>query len=279
MYLLYAAVLPAIALCVYVYKKDKVDKEPPKLLALLFAIGALSTIPVIIVEMILDYIIIGIFGDSGVIYHLVDNFIGVALVEEGFKFLVLYLMTRNNRHFNSLFDGLLYSVFISLGFAAFENILYVFQGGLQVALIRAVSAIPGHTCFGVLMGYFYSMWHMTELAKKKEDLYKRYGLIHPNSPPFSSTSQKISTLAVPIIAHGFYDFCLSVENPIAIFVFAVFVIAMFIYCFVKIREMSKNDLHDSVYAGYLLIKKYPDLPRLIWEYNSRIAYNQSYRQQ
>ena len=180
--LFFAAVFPAIALCVYVFKKDRAEKEPIGLLFGLFALGALICFPAAMAEeAVLDAIVevFKSFGrvEDGIVklsstaytfYNIAENFVGIALVEEGLKFLVLYLVTKNNKNFNSLFDGLIYSVFVSLGFAALENVLYVTDSGFHLAIIRGVLSVPGHMFFAVIMGYYYSMWNLYGKANSLE---------------------------------------------------------------------------------------------------------------
>ena len=81
-------------------------------------------------------------------------FLVVAAVEEGSKFFFLYRRTWHDPNFNFRYDAIVYAVFVSLGFAAFENVKYVFNYGLSVALPRAILAIPGHMGFAVFMGFF-----------------------------------------------------------------------------------------------------------------------------
>ena len=144
--------LPAALLLFYIYKMDRIEKEPKGLLIGLFFLGVGATIPTIIVELLLSILNNGIFFGSFTndyeylavdgrmyLYEFVNNFFGIALVEEGFKWLFMFLLTRKSRHFNYLFDGIVYAVFVSLGFAIYENILYVFNYGLSTALLRAVS--------------------------------------------------------------------------------------------------------------------------------------------
>ncbi len=88
-------------------------------------------------------------------YTILLAFLVVAVVEEGTKFVFLKLRTWRDPNFNFRFDGIVYAVFVSLGFAAFENINYVLGYGLTVALPRAVLAIPAHMGFAVFMGLFY----------------------------------------------------------------------------------------------------------------------------
>ena len=191
------ALLPAIVLCAYVYKKDRVEKEPVSLLLKLLLFGALACFPAIVLETIFEGFLEGMFAEvtmTGTFvndsqmyqYNFLKYFIGVALVEEAVKSLVLILVTRKNKEFNSLFDGMIYSIFVSLGFAALENVLYVMSGGVSVAIMRAVMSVPGHMFFGVMMGYHYSMWHITDKAAETERVLKANGMISPGSIEFSS---------------------------------------------------------------------------------------------
>ena len=152
------ALLPAAVLMFYIYKMDRVEKEPAGLLTGLFFLGVLSVVPTVIFEIIFGNALNASFDvvtDKDLlymsdvelhVYELINNFICVALIEEFFKWLFAFLLTRKNKNFNSLFDGVVYMVFVSLGFAAAENIMYVFEGGVTTALLRMVTAVPGH-CF------------------------------------------------------------------------------------------------------------------------------------
>lgn len=272
-FLICAALLPAIALCIYVFKKDRVEKEPIGLLLGLLALGCLICWPAAEIETVLSGIIDKIFipftyEEEGVVYlseiafkayNAINNFIGIALVEEGLKFIALFLATRNNKNFNSLFDGLIYAVFVSLGFAAFENVLYVVSYGWTNALVRAVTAVPGHMFFAVLMGYYYSMWHACEQAKTMERALKKRGLVDKNSKEISGKHHLICSLLVPVLAHGLYDYCCTAETVWANIVFYALLIFLYVYCFKRIKEMSKGDMEDKRFAAVMVFKKYPHL--------------------
>ena len=144
------AVLPSLLIGFYIYKQDKYEKEPRKLIITSFLFGCLSIIPVLILELIFDSTLYGL----GLF---ISVFIGIALIEEGAKYFFLkkYLFPKND--FNEPFDGILYAVMISLGFATVENIGYVYQNfetGFQVAILRMFTAIPLHASCGIIMGYF-----------------------------------------------------------------------------------------------------------------------------
>lgn len=277
--LICAALLPAIALCIYVFSKDRVEKEPIGLLLLLFGLGAVSCYPAALVEGFLEEIIDPIFSSMGTVeggtiilstplyylYQFVSNFIGVALVEEGFKFLILVLVTRKNKHFNSLFDGIVYAVFVSLGFAALENVLYVLQNGWGNAITRAVLSVPGHMFNAVMMGYYYSLWHVIDKALVLEkDMIAQIG-VPSNVPLFSSKKERWLSILVPVFFHGFYNFCCSVSGILWLMTLIGFVVFMYIYCFGKIRKVSKADCSDDAASLFTLAEKYPFLKKSIIE--------------
>ncbi|MBQ9930633.1 MAG: PrsW family intramembrane metalloprotease [Oscillospiraceae bacterium] len=268
-----AALLPAIALCIYVYKKDRVEKEPIGLLMGLLVLGALSCYPAGELESVaFDWIreIFKPFGQEseGVlylsdttykIYNAVKYVFGVALIEEGIKFLILFTVTKDNKNFNSLFDGLIYAIFVSLGFAALENVFYVLRYGWQTAIARAIYSVPGHMFFSVLMGYGYSMWHMYKLAARQEKELKKLALIPHNVKEYSGTASIVWALVLPIAAHGLYDYCCTIESVVGDVVLYLLMLFLYFHCFSRIHKMSRNDMKDSTFVGALIVKKYPYL--------------------
>ena len=128
-----AAVLPAIFLLRYIYKHDTVDKEPPGLLLSLILMGIVAALMSIVLEIIGEKILNDQISQDDKYYKIILAFAVVAVVEEGTKFLLMKLKTWKNPNFNYSFDGIVYAVSVSLGFAAFENIKYVMNFGLSVA--------------------------------------------------------------------------------------------------------------------------------------------------
>ena len=224
--LLAAAVLPAAFLLYRVYKMDTIEKEPWAILRKLLLWGALSGIPAALVESLLTGVVQNLLQEGTLLYNFVFGFIVAALVEESFKFFFLYKFTFKSPAFNYRFDGVVYAVFVSMGFAILENVLYVFQGGLGVALSRALLALPLHAACGVYMGIAYGQ-------QKVNSLYK--------SASFGSVAR--ACLPVPILIHGFYDSCaFSAENyPIFLLVFVVFVILVFILTLRQLKKASQED--------------------------------------
>lgn len=257
MLLVIMALLPAVVLCVYVFKKDRVEKEPLGLLLTLLLWGALSCFPAAEIEMIMDDVINSVTRNSGINTHyFVKYFFGVALVEEAVKFAVLVFITRKNKAFNSLFDGLIYSVFVSLGFAALENVFYVLDYGFTTAVMRAFLSVPGHMFFAVMMGYHYSMWHIFDKAAQVERELKAAGRISQDAKEYSSKGSMVLCLVVPVIAHGLYDFCCMLDEWWATLALVAFVGFMYVHCFGKIKKMSKADQYEGDYVAALIFRKH-----------------------
>ena len=271
--LIAAALIPAIALCIFIYIKDRAEKEPLGLLLRLFIFGALASVPIILCESILSAIIDGAFAPYATViegemffsddnafrlHTALSNFMNVAPAEEGFKLLVLYLFTRKNKNFNSLFDGLIYAIFVSLGFAALENVLYVMSYGWSVAIMRAILSVPGHMFFAVMMGYNYTTWNIYRKAAILENTLAASGLISIRGRAISSKKHMIGAFIVPVLCHGFYNYCCTVGSVISMLVFFAFVIFLYIFCFIRIHKMSKADGPDLGFASAIIAKKYPE---------------------
>ena len=163
--LIIVAVVPPLLLMILIFTRDKHDKEPVGLLFKCALFGALSVVFALVGEMMT----LGIINEkmrysSRTAIVAVTAFLGIAIVEETGKYLALRLATWKNPHFNYTFDGIVYSVFVSLGFALVENIIYVIQYGMSTGALRAVTAIPGHASFGVYMGYFYGYAKFYEVS-------------------------------------------------------------------------------------------------------------------
>ena len=223
--LIAAAIIPAAYLLYYVYKMDRLEKEPPKLLLKLVLFGVLSTIFAEITEYLgiagLPYL----FEAGSQNYNLALYFIVIGLSEEGFKYLLLKKSTWRHVEFNCQFDGVVYAVFVSLGFALWENIAYVLSYGFSTAIARAVTAVPGHACFGVFMGAFYG-------AAKRFELSGDY---------YRSKRTRFLAVVIPMLLHGTYDYFASSQEEYGAIAFIIFVVIMFIFAHSLVKELSNKD--------------------------------------
>ena len=225
--LIAAAVIPAVFLLVRVERADRLEKESPKLLISLVLFGIIATLIASLGERIGMAVLYSLFEEESVLFNFLLYFVVVALSEEGAKYVLLKRRTWKNPEFDCQFDGVVYSVFVSLGFALWENIGYVAYYGLSTALVRAVTAVPGHACFGVFMGTWYG------LAKRREGAGDLAG----------AAKCRRAALLVPMLLHGFYDFCATYDDSVMGLIFLVFVVAMFITASRLVRRMSANDAY------------------------------------
>ncbi len=206
-----AAIVPAVILMNYVYKQDKRDKEPIGLLGMCLLMGVFAALLSIAGEGFGMYALnLSQIDQTTPLYIMALAFGVVAVVEEGAKLLFLYLKTWKNPNFDYKFDGIIYAVFVSLGFAAFENIKYVFSYGLSVALPRAVLAIPGHMTFAVVMGVFYGRAkYLENHGQPGKWLYIFLGWFFA------------------VLLHGFYDTCAMLGTAESSLVFSVLVLVTY----------------------------------------------------
>ncbi len=220
--LIAAAIIPAVFLMIKVYRSDRLEPESPSLLWSLALAGVLSALLALVAERVLGSLTRLIFG-NGTIYQILLYFVVVGLSEEGAKYLLLKRRTWNSWEFNCQYDAVVYAVFVSLGFALWENISYVLHYGFTTALVRAVTAIPGHTCFGVFMGAFYGM------ARRAEN----------NGQHEASRLYRVLAVLVPVLLHGTYDYIASVDG--STWYFIAFIAVLFAIAYSLVVRMSRAD--------------------------------------
>ncbi|MBQ8164499.1 MAG: PrsW family intramembrane metalloprotease [Clostridia bacterium] len=270
----FLAIIPALLLCWYIYSKDRIEKEPFGLLALLFVAGAVVYFPAIFTENALIGLIDNAFACkveyslTGVAEYVSDGafaahsflcgIFAVALIEESFKWLALYLITFKNKNFSHLFDGVVYSVFLSLGFAAAENVRYAVIDGWDTFFLRSVTSVPAHMIFGIVTGVCYTVWHTYKIAVLKEKILEGEGVITIQKP-CRSAYWLIISFVLPFVLHGFYSFAEFYTSDMMKMLFYVFIVTFFALCFVFVRWLSAVDSIDDEVAFHLLSMKYPQL--------------------
>ncbi len=222
------AVLPALLLLRYVRKMDRLEPEPPRLIWTLVGLGCASVLLAMVLETAGLIVLTRLFSEDALIFQLLQWFLVVGIGEEISKYLVLRWRTWRSDAFNCTYDGLVYAVAVSAGFALAENIMYMFRYGGGVLFMRGIVSIPAHICFSVFMGVFYGAARKYELAGE------------------SSNARKANVLAVlaPALAHGAFDFIATntgVGGVTAIFV--IYIIAMFVFCWRLVKRMSESDAY------------------------------------
>lgn len=223
--LIAAAVIPAIVLLTMVYRADRVESEPPGLLLRLVLMGILSTSIAKLLERLGLLLLNSIFPGETLLYDILLYFGVVGFAEEGAKYVLLKRATWYSPEFNCRFDGVVYAAFVSLGFAVWENIGYVFMSGLGTAMLRAVTAIPGHACFGVFMGCWYAQ------AKELERM----------GDENASKRLRILSVVIPAILHGAYDFLATIMEYASGWYFLAFVAVLFVVTYRLIGRLSRED--------------------------------------
>lgn len=227
-YILLLAFIPIFVIAVYIYKRDKFNKEPLKELLKAFAAGMFSAVVVILVHEILD--LSGVDIETNVFLR---AFVSAAVIEECSKFFFFYKLFWNNPNFDERFDGIVYAVYVSLGFAFVENVLYIYQDvgqAVSIARARAFFAVPAHTLFAIAMGYGAGI---ARFSRKRASLYLVSGLIWA------------------ILLHGIYDFLLMYSNELAsvnetfsafiVMLFYIFVIIMWVVGFRRMKRLNEED--------------------------------------
>ena len=229
-----AAVLPALVIVGYIVFRDKNRREPISQVwkGVRYGVGsALLALVVgapfsVLAEMVpvLDYT----ETFWGALY---GSFFMAAVPEELAKLLMLYLLLRKNPYFDERMDGIVYAVAVGMGFAGFENILYLFENEEiwgTIGAIRALFSVPGHFCFAVFMGYYYSLAHFDKKNHQELNLFLM--------------------LAVPIVLHGVFDFLLMSLPHLhpaliimAVMAFLGLCIGMNLVAHIKMRHHLKAD--------------------------------------
>ena len=223
MNLLLIAIAPVFIILIYVYYRDKYEKEPVSLLIKGLIGGMVIVIPIIFAEEFISAHLPLIFHEKiGIAFG--NAFLVAALCEEAFKLLAVYILIWKNPNFNERFDGIVYAVFVSLGFALVENIMYVFSNGMGTGISRAFTAVPAHAMFGIMMGYYLGMARFI-VAKRMPYLALAF--------------------FVPFFFHGLYDFILMVKINWVLFFFFPLLILMMYRTNMRMKQHSANSVFKA----------------------------------
>jgi len=221
------ALAPAILLMMYVYFRDKYEKEPIGLILKGILLGAIIIFPAGLVENI-----ISAYGQhlNRIPKAAFDGFIIAGATEEAFKYLMVIMLIWRNRNFNEKFDGIVYAVSVAIGFAAIENLFYVFsKNSLQVGVLRAFTAVPGHTIFGIVMGYYLGLARFSRLYRIK---------------------WLFMAFTVPWLLHGIYDFLIMSGHPLLLLLFVPFLIYMFRQGLKRMKQFNDESAFNPLNNDY-----------------------------
>lgn len=221
------AVIPGILIIAYVYKKDKVEKEPVGLVIRTIIAGGISCILAGMLESA-EAQVLPQYPQGTLQYALVTSFAMAALCEEIVKYIAMRLFTWRYQGFNYRFDGIVYGVASAVGFAILENVMYVTQYGFQTGIVRAFTAVPLHASCGVFMGVFYA--------------YSKQAAILGKSPaPYT-----LLALLVPMLLHGVYD-TMAFMGQAGTMPLLVLVVIMYVVVIKTINKMSAEDYRSGFY--------------------------------
>ncbi len=229
-YILAISFFPSLFLMMYIYKLDRVEREPAALIKRLFFAGMLSTLFAMGLELAGSTVLTLItrsypMDETGILYNFLFYFCVVGVSEEAVKLFPVVKNTWNSEEFDCRFDGVVYAAATALGFAAAENVVYVLDFGISVAHIRAVTAIPMHGICGIFMGHHY--------GEAKMALYR--------NDMVSYRLHRILTFLVPVLLHGYYDFCQSVDSELLAGSFFLFVLVLDIIAWLSLRRYARDD--------------------------------------
>lgn len=220
------SVLPSSIILKVIYDKDK-NKESKKLLLFLFALGIFACFFTYAVDIFFDaisksYHYLTRSGPFIKIY--LYSFIKIALLEELSKWILNFSLIWKNKEFDEKYDSIVFSCFTSMGFATFENSLYVIAGGFKTAFLRSLISVPAHAIFSIISGYY--LGDAREKYIKKE---KKKGIFYI-----------IISLIIPIVLHATYDFFILIHTKNSMIMFIVFVILLYINAINKVFDRIKE---------------------------------------
>ena len=224
-----ASIIPVLIILAVIYNMSEVKKQPLWLLAILFLGGILSWIMVRYISRFLGNDIYKsqieineALGNKG--FFLVSFGI-IAIIEEMSKYIVITIMCFKNKYFKNPYDAIMYAVCISLGFAFVENIMYINNYGMGVAISRAIFSIPAHASFGIIMGYYLGV---SKLCRDKGEAN-------------ASALTRYSAFFIPLIFHGFYDFLLNFNTESIYIIFLIYVIIMYAFVILLLFRLNRVD--------------------------------------
>ncbi|WP_243386487.1 glutamic-type intramembrane protease PrsW [Bacillus kexueae] len=209
-----AGIAPGLAILSYFYLKDQYEMEPLTMVFRSFIFGALLVFPIMFIQYVME--VEGLFHSP-----VLQAFVASGLLEEFFKWFIFYVTIYSHFHFDEHYDGIVYGVSVSLGFATLENILYLIANGVEFALGRALLPVSSHALFGVLMGYYFGKGKF-------------------------SPSQRLKWLSfslfIPFLLHGLYDFIILTNEDWKFWVtpFMIFLWAFGLHKAKKARIMNRQ---------------------------------------
>lgn len=223
--LILIAFVPVFLLGFYIYKKDS-EKEPKILLTKLFISGLLGSVIMIIMDFFIaiyypNLYLLNTSFKAGYFLTFILVFLQIGLLEEIIKWFFIRIVGYDNKEFDQIYDIIVYCVFVGLGFAFFENMFYVLQGGIRVGILRGLLSVPAHAVYGVFMGYFLAK------AKLSKTTFKHVIFI-------------FLSIFIPTILHTLYDYILMFDGDIYLYIVILYMVILYTISFMIIDKFSKK---------------------------------------
>ena len=229
------SILPVIIILSLIYNVEEVKKQPFWMIAILFIGGILSWVLVRYISNLLGNDIyksqVEVYSYVGDLGFFLVSFGIIAVIEEICKFLIISICSIRNKNFTNPYDGIMYATCISLGFAFVENIMYIMNYGMSVAISRAIFSIPVHASFGIMMGYYFGLGKMCEKDMVNDKL-KMYYL----------------SFFIPFLFHGLYDYLCNIKIPYINIILIIYVLLMYgfsIYLLVKLYKVDMKKIRRT----------------------------------
>ncbi len=199
-----------------------------------------------------------------ILHNAVNAFIGVGLIEILIKWLLLFFSTYKNSHFDYLFDGIVYSVFISLGFAGVENLRFAWVNGWDTLALRLISSLPCHLIVGIIMGYYYTLWNAYKKAMYTEEYFVSQGIISEGRIAYP-TIKIVQSVLIPWIVVSLCILAGSINSKLINTLFYFTVFCMYGFSFVGIERISAKDKSTAKFSEKILQEMHPETEPSIWK--------------
>lgn len=249
--LLSVAVAPTVFLFLFVYLRDKYEHAPLGLVGITFVLGAVGMVPATVIELAL-----GSFFSSG---SIVDVFLYVALVEELIKFIAVRIKAYTSPHFSEVMDGIIYTVAAGLGFATAENIIYVLQNGLSVAIVRAFLSVPGHAVWAGIMGFYLGSAKFRSVSKSQQQ------------------RRILEGVGIAVVLHGVYDVMVFSDSLLGVIGVSLFGWVLFLLLIRKALSLSPFRWRETgIIHPYGAGPSIPFSPRFCTQCGSRLFGNEKF---
>lgn len=243
--LLTLSLSPGLAIVLFIYFRDKYEKEPLRALLMSFGYGVLVLLAAELITELLNTEVK--LHDDNLMEQAFRAFILVSLLEEALKFSVLRFRLYNHKDFDEPFDGIVYSVMVGMGFATAENIVYVFSGGIDVGIVRMFTAVPAHATFAIIMGYFVGQAKF--LKQRTSSSFKEGSFLAKLESKLYSKPRNLvlAGLLLSVIAHGIYDYFLFITFVPGIWVGSFITLGLAIYFSKKAmdKQVAASPFKDS----------------------------------